>query len=56
LIFKIIEESGSMGIWVRRIKSESRLHANTVDKVLKRLEKRQLIKSVASAEVIINSK
>ena len=45
VVYKIIEESGNAGIWAREIRAKSNLHLNTVDKVLRKLEGKKLIKS-----------
>lgn len=48
VVYKIIEESGTQGIWAREIRAKSNLHLNTVDKVLRKLESKKLIKSFNS--------
>ncbi|XP_064117419.1 DNA-directed RNA polymerase III subunit RPC6-like isoform X2 [Macrobrachium nipponense] len=45
VVYKIIEECGTQGIWAREIRSRSNLHLNTVEKVLRKLESKKLIKS-----------
>ncbi|KAF2346967.1 RNA polymerase Rpc34, partial [Trinorchestia longiramus] len=49
-VYGIIQESGSFGIWARKIRAESNLHLNVVDRVLKRLEGKKLIKSINSVQ------
>ncbi|KAA0194350.1 hypothetical protein HAZT_HAZT000313 [Hyalella azteca] len=49
-VYEIIERSGSFGIWARKIRAESNLHLNVVDRVLKRLESKKLIKSINSVQ------
>lgn len=51
VVYKIIEESGTQGIWAREIRAKSNLHLNTVDKVLRKLESKKLIKSFNSVSV-----
>lgn len=48
VVYKIIEEHGTQGIWAREIRSKSNLHLNTVEKVLRKLESKKLIKSFNS--------
>lgn len=45
MVYKIIEECGNVGIWAREIRARSNLHLNTVEKVLRKLESKKLIKS-----------
>lgn len=51
VVYKIIEEHGTQGIWAREIRSKSNLHLNTVEKVLRKLESKKLIKSFNSVAV-----
>jgi DNA-directed RNA polymerase III subunit RPC6 len=46
LVYQIIETSGSTGIWIRDIRTQSNLQNPRLQKVLKALEGRQLIKTV----------
>lgn len=46
VIFKIIEGSGNLGIWLRDIRQTSGLMQTQLNKVLKSLETKRLIKSV----------
>ncbi|KAK3859494.1 hypothetical protein Pcinc_034399 [Petrolisthes cinctipes] len=48
VVYKIIEECGTSGIWAREIRAKSNLHLNTVEKVLRKLESKKLIKSFNS--------
>ncbi|KAG7165625.1 DNA-directed RNA polymerase III subunit RPC6-like, partial [Homarus americanus] len=48
VVYKIIEECGTQGIWAREIRAKSNLHLNTVEKVLRKLESKKLIKSFNS--------
>lgn len=66
LIYQIIEQSGNMGIflkkyylnnslgiWTRNLKTQSNLQQVQITKILKKLEARKLIKSVNSVTVTI---
>jgi len=48
IIYRIIEESGTRGIWVRDIRTQSNLPQAQLNKVLKNLEARKLVKSIKS--------
>merc|ERR1719347_11312 len=48
IVFKIIENSGNVGIWIRDIRAKSNLGQTQLNKVLKTLEAKRLIKSVKS--------
>ena len=48
IVFRIIEESGNTGVWIKDIKSKSNLGHIQLTKVIKNLEKKQLIKNVKS--------
>ncbi|KAK4289934.1 hypothetical protein Pmani_012264 [Petrolisthes manimaculis] len=48
VVYKIIEECTTSGIWAREIRAKSNLHLNTVEKVLRKLESKKLIKSFNS--------
>ncbi|XP_067012813.1 DNA-directed RNA polymerase III subunit RPC6 [Anabrus simplex] len=48
IVYQIIEEAGNMGIWIRDIRSKSNLMATQLNKVLKAMENKKLIKSVNS--------
>ncbi|XP_045602890.1 DNA-directed RNA polymerase III subunit RPC6 isoform X2 [Procambarus clarkii] len=48
VVYKIIEECGTQGIWAREIRARSNLHLNTVEKVLRKLDSKKLIKSFNS--------
>ncbi|KAI5180237.1 DNA-directed RNA polymerase III subunit RPC6 [Nematocida sp. AWRm80] len=48
IIFLLVKEAGSEGIWIKDIKTRSGLHQNLVTKILKTLEQRMIIKSVKS--------
>lgn len=51
LVFKIIEEAGNKGIWIRNIRFKSNLNTTQLNKVLKSLETKKLIKAVKSVSV-----
>eukprot|EP00096_Caligus_rogercresseyi_P016465 TRINITY_DN9135_c0_g1_i1.p1 TRINITY_DN9135_c0_g1~~TRINITY_DN9135_c0_g1_i1.p1 ORF type:complete len:325 (-),score=83.13 TRINITY_DN9135_c0_g1_i1:7-939(-) len=48
IVFSIIEESGNKGTWIRDIRLKSNLMQTTLNKVLKSLETKKLIKAVKS--------
>ncbi|KAJ2339584.1 34-kDa subunit of RNA polymerase III (C) [Coemansia erecta] len=48
LVYKIIENTGNEGVWVRTIKAKSNLPAPIVNRAIKVLDQRSLIKSVTS--------
>ncbi|XP_033127297.1 DNA-directed RNA polymerase III subunit RPC6-like [Anneissia japonica] len=48
LVYQIIEESGNKGIWIRDIRYRSNILQTQVNKILKSLETRKLIKAVKS--------
>lgn len=48
IIYNIIEEGGSTGIWIRDIRTKSNLIMQQLNKILKNLESRKLIKAVKS--------
>ena len=47
-VLKAIREAGDVGIWTRTIKSQTKLQVAAMNKALKRLEGKKLIKSVKS--------
>ncbi|RWS24315.1 DNA-directed RNA polymerase III subunit RPC6-like protein [Leptotrombidium deliense] len=48
IVYSIIEESGNKGIWTRDIRFKSNLSLTTLNKILKVMEGKKLIKSVKS--------
>ncbi|XP_017779632.1 PREDICTED: probable DNA-directed RNA polymerase III subunit RPC6 [Nicrophorus vespilloides] len=48
VVYKIIEESGNKGIWIREIRFKSNLNMTQLNKVLKSLETKKFIKAVKS--------
>lgn len=48
VVFKIIEGAGNVGVWIRDIRAKSNLGQTQLNKVLKSLEMKNLIKSVKS--------
>lgn len=48
LVYKIIEDAGNKGIWIRNIRRESNLNTTHLNKVLKSLETKKFIKAVKS--------
>ena len=51
LVYQIIEEAGNKGIWIRDIRLRSNLLLTQLNKILKTLESRNLIKAVKSVGV-----
>lgn len=51
IVMRIIEEAGNKGIWNRDIRTKSSLNQTTLNKILKALEGKKLIKSVSSVSV-----
>jgi DNA-directed RNA polymerase III subunit RPC6 len=48
IIYNIIEEGGCTGVWVRDIRNKSNLIMTQLNKILKNLENRKLIKAIKS--------
>jgi len=48
LVFQLVEEKGNVGIWIRDLRYRSSLQTTQLNKILKMLESRKLIKSVKS--------
>ncbi|XP_053947069.1 probable DNA-directed RNA polymerase III subunit RPC6 [Anastrepha obliqua] len=48
IIYGIIEEGGNKGIWIRDIRMQSNLNMTQLNKILKNLETKKLIKAVKS--------
>lgn len=48
IVYSIIEEGGNKGIWIRDIRVKSNLIMTQLNKILKNLESRKLIKAVKS--------
>lgn len=51
IIYGIIEEGGNKGIWIRDIRMQSNLNMTHLNKILKNLETKKLIKAVKSVNV-----
>lgn len=51
LIYSYIKDAGSEGIWTKDLKKRTNLHLNVVNRVLKSLEQKQLVKSVKHVKV-----
>lgn len=51
VVYKIIEEAGNKGIWIRDIRFSSNLNMTQLNKVLKSLETKKIIKAVKSVSV-----
>lgn len=48
LVYQIIEDSGNKGIWIRDIRYKSNLPNTQINKILKLLESKKLVKNVKS--------
>ncbi|XP_074598390.1 RNA polymerase III subunit F [Brevipalpus obovatus] len=48
VVFSIIEDSANRGIWIKEIRNKSKLAPNPLNKVLKNMEKKKIIKTVQS--------
>ncbi|XP_025105084.1 DNA-directed RNA polymerase III subunit RPC6-like isoform X1 [Pomacea canaliculata] len=55
LVYQIIKEADNKGIWIRDIRSKSNLPLTQLNKVLKNLENKELIKAVKSVAVSAGS-
>lgn len=55
IVYSIIEEAGNKGIWIRDIRFKSNLIPTQLNKILKILENKKLIKAVKSVSVSIVS-
>ncbi|XP_026682972.1 DNA-directed RNA polymerase III subunit RPC6-like [Diaphorina citri] len=51
VVYKIIEEAGNKGIWMRDIRFKSNLMPTQLNKILKQLETKKIIKAVKSVAV-----
>lgn len=51
IVYSIIEEGGNKGIWIRDIRVKSNLIMTQLNKILKNLENKRLIKAVKSVNV-----
>lgn len=50
LVYQVIQASGNMGIWTRDMKTRTNLAQPKINKILKTLEERNLVKSVKSVQ------
>lgn len=50
LVYQIIEDAGNKGIWVRDIRFKSNLVQTQVNKILKTLESKKLVKAIKSVQ------
>lgn len=53
IVYSIIEDGGNKGIWVREIRNKSNLIMTQLNKILKNLENKKLIKAVKAVNVCI---
>lgn len=56
IVYSIIEQGGNKGIWIRDIRVKSNLIMTQLNKILKNLENKKLIKAVKSVSVSIQIK
>lgn len=54
VVYNLIEEAGNKGIWIRDIRIRSNLANTQLNKVLKSLESKKLIKAVKCVNVSID--
>lgn len=54
VVYSIIEQGGNKGIWIRDIRFKSNLVMTQLNKILKTLENKKLIKAVKSVNVRLN--
>lgn len=55
VVYSIIETAGNKGIWIRDIRFQSNLLPTQLNKILKALENKKLIKAVKSVSVSISN-
>lgn len=55
IVYSIIEEGDTMGIWIRDIRVKSNLIMTQLNKILKNLENKKLIKAVKSVNVSLKA-
>ncbi|KAK8794151.1 hypothetical protein WA171_003276 [Blastocystis sp. BT1] len=48
LVYQCIERTGNQGIWIREIKARTGLHSQAINRIIKKLVQRKLIKSFKS--------
>ncbi|KAJ1515541.1 34-kDa subunit of RNA polymerase III (C) [Coelomomyces lativittatus] len=51
LVYSFIKQVGTQGIWVRTLANRTNLHQSILNKALKKLEQRQLVKTVKSVKL-----
>lgn len=55
VVYGIVEEAGNKGIWIRDIRNRSNLTQTQLNKIIKSLESKKIIKSVKTVTVIIEN-
>lgn len=50
LVYQVIQSAGNMGIWTRDMKTRTNLAQPRINKILKNLEDRVLVKSIKSVQ------
>lgn len=53
VVYRIVEEAGNKGIWIRDIRIKSNLMPTQLNKIMKNLESKKIIKSVKTVTVIL---
>jgi DNA-directed RNA polymerase III subunit RPC6 len=48
MVYQVIERAGNMGIWTKDIRTQTNIQQQSLTKIFKTLESRQLIKPVKS--------
>ena len=51
IVYGLIQDAGNKGIWMRDIRFESKLQPTVLNKILKSLENKKIIKAVKSVAV-----
>lgn len=51
LVYRIIKEAGNKGVWIRDIRKECNLLRKQLEKTLRSLENKKLIKSIKTVSV-----
>lgn len=54
IVYGLIKEAGNKGIWMRDVRFESKLQPTVLNKILKALESKKIIKAVKSVAVSYN--
>ena len=52
VVYSIIEEAGNKGIWLREIRNRSNLNVKLLNKVIKNMETKKIIKSIKAVNAL----